>query len=71
MCLLVFAEKPKEFLWVKLTFDVIGGGPVSLAPQSLPFHIMLQCPFYIPVTICFKNGTFSLHLSRESQVEIQ
>ena len=30
MCLLVFTEKPKELLWIKLAFAVIGGGPFHL-----------------------------------------
>ena len=36
------------------------------------FHSTLLYSFHFssPVTICFRNGTFSLHLSRELHVEI-
>ena len=36
------------------------------------YFIPLHCAISIssPITFCFKNGKFSLHLSRESQIEI-
>ena len=38
----------------------------SVAPWSLPFHMIVQCPLLFPITICFKNWMFSLCFSRES-----
>ena len=43
---------------------------ISLAPRSLPFHIIVQYPLFITCYSLFKNGTFSLHFSRESHEEI-
>ena len=38
--------------------------------SSIP-HCCTVSTFHQPCTICFKNGTFSLHFSRESRMEIQ
>ena len=45
-----------HLLWMK-TKKGDGGG-------SLLFCIIIQYPLFIILTICFKNGTFSLHLSK-------
>ena len=45
--------------------------PVHFACPVI-FHstLLYSIHFSLPITICFKNGTFSLHLSREFHVEI-
>ena len=58
-----------HLLWMKTGLWCGWWRYVSLAPPSLPFHVV-KYPLFIPVTICFKNGTFWLHLSRELHVEI-
>ena len=58
-----------HLLWIKTSLWCGWWWFISLAPRSLPFHIIVQYPRYI-VTICFKNGTF-LRLSRESPAEIR
>ena len=59
-----------HILWIKTAFGVVGGGSFCL-PHDL-FCSTLLCNIYFSsaVTICFKNGTFSLYLSREFHVEI-
>ena len=48
------------------------GGSFFLLPHDL-FHSTLLYIIYfsLPITVCFKNGTFLLHLSRELHVEIR
>ena len=55
-----------HLLWLKTSLWCGWWWFISLVPRSLPFHIIVQYPLFI----CFKNGMFSLHLSRESHVEI-
>ena len=59
-----------HLLWMKTSLWCGWWWFISLAPRSLPFHIIVQYPLFIAITICFKNGTFSLRLSRESHEEI-
>ena len=46
--------------------------PVHFACPVI-FHstLLYSIHFSLPITICFKNGTFSLHFSKDSHVEIQ
>ena len=50
---------------------MVGAGSFHL-PQDL-FHstLLYSVHFSSSVTVCFKNGTFSLYLGRESHAEIQ
>ena len=43
-----------HLLWMKTSLWWF----ILLAPQSLPFHIIVQYPLSLPVTICFKNERF-------------
>ena len=65
----------KSSSWMKICFWYGWWWFISFAPRSLPFtlsHSILSFFFFLSlVTICFKNGTFSLHLSRASHVEKQ
>ena len=55
-------DEAKPLVWLVVV--------LSLAPQSLLSTILYSIHFSSPATICFKNGTFSLCLSRKSHVEI-
>ena len=57
-------------LGLRSAFGVVGGG-LFLLPHDL-FHSTLLYTIYfsLPITVCFKNGTFLLHLNRELHVEI-
>ena len=58
-------------LWMKTGLWCGWWWLISLTPQSLLSTLLYSIHFSSPVTICFKNGTFSLCLSRKSHVEIQ
>ena len=50
---------------------MVGGGPFRLPHDLFRYALLYSIHFSSPVTICFKNGTFSLRFSRESHVEIR
>ena len=60
-----------HLLWMKTSVWCGWWWFISLALRSLMFNIIVQYPLFITHQICFKNGTFSLCLSRESHAEIQ
>ena len=49
---------------------MVGGGSFLLLHDRFRSTLLYSIHFSSPVTICFKNGTFSLRLSRESHAEI-
>ena len=51
-------------------FGVVGGGSFHLLHDLFHSTLLYSIHFSSPVTICFKNRTFSLRLSRELHVEI-
>ena len=58
------------FEW-RLAFDVVGSSLFCLPHDLLCSILLYSIHLSSPITICFKNGMFSLCLSRESQIEIQ
>ena len=58
------------FGW-RLAFGVVGGGSFCLSHSLFCSTSLYNIHFSLPITICFKNGTFSLCLSRELHVEIR
>ena len=52
------------------SFGVVGGGLFHLPHDLFYSTLLYNIHFSLPITICCKNGTFSLCLSRESHVEI-
>ena len=52
-------------------FDVVGGGSIHLPQDLFCSTLLYSIHFSLPITICFKNGMFLLHLSREFHMEIQ
>ena len=58
------------FGW-RWAFGVVCGGSFRLPHNLFPSTLLYSIHFSSPVTICFKNGMFSLLFSRESQAEIQ
>ena len=60
-----------HLLWMKTSLWCGWWWFISLAPRSHAFYIIEKYPlFSSPITICFKNRMFSLHLSRESYVDL-
>ena len=51
-------------------FSVVDGGSFHLPHDIFCFTLLYSIHFSSPITICFKNRTFSLRFSRESHVEI-
>ena len=49
---------------------MVGGGLFHLPHDLFHFTLSYNIHFSLPITICCKNGTLSLRLSRESHVEI-
>ena len=50
---------------------MVGGGSFHLSQDLFRSTLLYSIHFSLPVTICFKNGMFSLRLSKESQAEIR
>ena len=50
---------------------VVGGGSFRLPHDLFRSTLLYSVHFSLPTTICFKNRTFSLRVSRESPVEIR
>ena len=50
-----------------MVFGVVRGGSFRLPHNLFCSTLLYSIHFSSPVTICFKNGTFSLRLSRESR----
>ena len=65
----ILPYKHHHRLWMKTSLCCGCWWFISLAPRSFPFCIIVQYPLFIPITICFKNGTFLLCF-RESYMEI-
>ena len=59
-----------HILWIKTAFGVVAGGSFQLPHDPFLSTLLYSIHFSSPITVCFKNGTFSLHLSREFHVEI-
>ena len=49
---------------------MVGGGLFHLPHDLFHSTLLYNIHFSLPITICCKNGTFSLCLSAESHVEI-
>ena len=60
----------RHLLWVKTRLWCGWWWLILVAPQLLHSTLLFSIHFSLPVTICFTNGMFLLHLSRESYVEI-
>ena len=59
-----------HILLIKTAFGVVAGGSFQLPHDPFLSTLLYGIHFSSPITVCFKNGTFSLHLSREFHVEI-
>ena len=57
------------FGW-SLVFGVVAGGSFHLFHNPFYSTLLYSIHFSLPVTVCFKNRMISLHLCRESHVEI-
>ena len=60
----------RHLLWVKTGLWCVWWWLILLASQLLHSTLLFSIHFSLPVTINFTNRMFSLHLSRESHVEI-
>ena len=58
------------FGW-RLAFGVVGDDSLWLPQNHFHSTLLYSIHFSLPVTICFKNRMFLLHLSRDSYVEIR
>ena len=58
------------FGW-RSAFGVVSGGSFCLPHDLVCSTLLYSIHFSSPVTICFKNGTFSLCFSRELHMEIR
>ena len=60
-----------HLLWIKTSLCCGWWWFILLAPCSIPHCAQYSIHYSLPITICFKNRTFLLCLSRELHVEIQ
>ena len=61
-----------HLLWMKTTlWSSVGGGSFLLLHNLFHSTLLHSIHFSSPVTICLKNGTFSLHLGSESEMKIR
>ena len=60
----------QHLLWIKTAFGVVGSGSFCLPHHPFNSTLLSSIHFSSPITICFKNRKFLLHLSTESHAEI-